>query len=72
MKKTHLGKSFYTTSSPSAIVKELHREFRIPYVSVDEVESDFPEWRLMVAVICCYEKDENDILAFLDRFDVER
>ena len=72
MKKTSLGKSFYTTSSPVYIQKELHKAFRLKYAEVVESESDFPEMRLMTAIIICYEKDVDDILRFLERFDYEK
>jgi len=71
MKKTNFGKSFYTTYAPSVIVKELHREFRLPYAEVIESASDFADWRLVTAIITCYEKDSIDIQRFLSRFDAE-
>lgn len=36
MKKSYLGKSFYSTTNPSVIVKELHKEFHLPYAEVVE------------------------------------
>lgn len=72
MKKTSLGKSFYTTSSPVYIQKELHKAFHLKYAEIVESESDFPEMRLMTAIIICYEKDVDDILRFLERFDSEK
>lgn len=71
MKKTNFGKSFYTTTMPSVIVKELHREFHLPYAEAIESPSDFPEWRLVTVILTCYEKDSIDIQRFLSRFDTE-
>lgn len=71
MKKVNIGKSFYTTSTPSVIVKELHREFHMPYAEVVESASDFPDVRLVTALIVCYEKDTLAIQDFLKRFDSE-
>lgn len=71
MKKTHLGKSFYTTYAPNVIVKELHREFRLPYVEAMEMDSDY-DYRLVCVVVECNEKDTIDIQRFLSRFDAER
>lgn len=72
MKKTSLGKSFYTTSSPVYIQKELHKMFRLRYAEIIENNSDFPEMKLVTAIIICYEKDVEDVLMFLDRFDCEK
>lgn len=72
MKKTYLGKSFYTTTTPSVIVKELHREFHLPYAEVVENDSEFPEFRLVTAIVTCYEKDSVAIQDFLRRFDAEQ
>lgn len=71
MKKVNFGKSFYTTSAPGVIVKELHKEFHMPYAEVIESASDFPDVRLVTALIVCYEKDTLDIQDFLKRFDSE-
>jgi hypothetical protein len=72
MKKTSLGKSFYTTSSPVYIQKELHKAFHLKYAEVIENDSDFPEMRLVTAIIICYEKDVEEVLLFLNRFDYEK
>ena len=72
MKKTYLGKSFYSTSNPSTIIKELHREFRLPYAEVIENICEFPEWKLLTAMVCCYEKDSIKVQEFLERFNVEK
>ncbi len=72
MKKTSLGKSFYTTSSPIYIQKELHKAFHLKYAEIVENNSDFPEMSLVTAIIICYEKDVEDVLIFLNRFDCEK
>lgn len=72
MKKTNLGKSFYTTYAPSVICKELHGEFHLPYAEVVESASDFPDFRLVTVIVTCYEKDSFAIQKFLNRFDSER
>lgn len=72
MKKTHLGKSFYTTTAPSVICKELHREFHLPYAEVVENECEFSDMRLVTAIVCCYERDSVKIQDFLMRFNAER
>lgn len=72
MNKTNFGKSFYTTSAPSVICKELHREFHLPYAEVVENISEIPDYRLVTAIVVCYEKDTNAVLEFLQRFNAER
>lgn len=72
MNKTNLGKSFYTTSAPSVICKELHREFHLPYAEVVESISEIPDFRLVTAIVVCYERDSNAVLDFLQRFNAER
>ena len=72
MKKTNFGKSFYTTSAPSVICKELHREFRLSYAEVIENASDIPDFRLVTAIVVCYERDCNAIQVFLECFNAER
>lgn len=72
MKKTNLGKSFYTTTAPGVIVKELHREFRLPYAEVVENECDFEDMRLVTVIVTCYERDSIKIQEFLMRFNIER
>ena len=72
MNKTNFGKSFYTTSAPSVICKELHREFHLPYAEVVENLSEIPDYRLVTAIVVCYERDTNAVLDFLQRFNAER
>lgn len=71
MKKVNIGKSFYTTSAPGVIVKELHKEFHMSYAEVVESASDFPDVRLVTVLIVCYEKDTLAVQDFLKRFDAE-
>lgn len=72
MNKTNISKSFYTTSFPSTICKELHREFHLPYAEVINNDCDIPDYRLVTVIAVCYKKDVNDILSFLQRFNAER
>lgn len=72
MTKINFEKSFYTTSLPTTIAKELNREFRrFSFKEVIECASPFPEFRLVTVTVMCYSRDLNPLNKFLSRFDAD-
>lgn len=66
-----LSKSFYTTSKPSTISKELRREFHLRNVEIMETPTEYPDFYLVTVILKCSKKRLPTVKEFLQRFNAE-